>query len=86
MRDKSAEFTPAKQIRVPKMVAETSGRTNDEVQETPASPAFLLTSRSSGKVLFTAINFAVRARGPWEEADSCKIHPELPPAVRTSRK
>jgi len=38
MQEKSAEFTPAKQIRVlvRKMVAETSGRTRSEVQETPA--------------------------------------------------
>lgn len=41
-------------------------RTNERRGEGEAgeSSAFLLTSRSSGKVLFVAINFGARARGP----------------------
>lgn len=53
-------------------------------QRIVANYAFLLTSRSSGEVLFAAINFApARSVG---KTNSCKIHPELPPAVRTPRK
>lgn len=43
--------------------------------------AFLLTNRSSGKVLFAAINFNRRVVS-MGKTNSCKIHLKLPQAVR----